>query len=127
MLLFALEDIILPAYTDPPLDSLTELLLAVIDCYNLGWYMYDFVGVGTPGIYELGCQLGVAAGANIIRDQFLSLSGSAQIAGEATIDKNDGGTQIDALVGGTWEGILSVGSDSSTLSKPHHRFTGLRQ
>jgi hypothetical protein len=129
MLLFALNHVIIPAI-DPWSSNLEELFNAYVDCYNLGWDIYDYLGLGSPGLYESACQTGLAAAASVIEEQILAIDaqGAALVVhGDARPVDTDLDRNVDRFILGEWEGIFEIGSADSTLSRPDQKFVADRR
>lgn len=128
VMIFALNNVIIPAI-DPWSHSLEELFLNNVDCYTIGWEIADYVGFGSPGLYEAACQTALATAAAYIQDQIKSIDSTATafvIEGEAKpMDTNNDRT-VDKLSGGLWEGVMKFGSLDSQLAKPNQKFVGER-
>lgn len=128
MLMFALDHIIIPAI-DPWSHSLEELFNAYVDCATIGWTISDYVGWGSPGLYESACQTALAAAAAYVEDQIRGIDGTATalvIHGEAKPVDTNGDRTVDKLQGGLWEGVIQFGSLESVLAKPDQKFVGER-
>jgi hypothetical protein len=126
LMLFALDNVIIPNL-DPFAHDLRSLFQGMVDCYEIGWSISDYVGFGSPATYEAACDaaLGVAAGA--IESQILAIddTGSAlHIHGDAKPLDNTSDRKVDKLTGGLWEGTMTFGPLTSTLAKPNQKFTG---
>lgn len=128
MILFALNNVIIPQI-DPFASSLEELLRNFVDCAAVGQTMYDYVGIGTPGLYESACLTGIAGLSAFVTDQILSLDDTATslvIHGDAKPRDGNGDRKVEKLENGLWEGKMTFGSIESTLAKPNQKFLGTR-
>lgn len=129
VLLFALNNVIIPA-VDPWAHDLKELLGDLIDCAAVGQAISDYVGIGSPGVYQVACTGALGAAAGFVESKLLSIDGTAAalvVKGEAKPQDVTGDRQVDKLAGGLWEGQMTFGSlGASTLAKPNQKFVGAR-
>jgi hypothetical protein len=123
ILMVALEQIIIPLINDSATD-LESLLTDLVDCAAIGDAVSDYLGFGTPGLYEGACLLGIEAAAGYIESQILSLDGSAMvlgISGSARWIDSNADHRVDVLQGGTWEGDMSYAGTPAPLGESTFR------
>lgn len=128
ILLFALNNVLIPAL-DPWSDSLSDLLIYYVDCYSLSYDIADYVGIGSPGLYESACETALTVAAAYIEDQIEGLDGTASslaIHGDARVSDDNQDGKVDKLTNGLWEGQMNFGPVASTLAKPDQKFIGKR-
>jgi hypothetical protein len=126
VILFALNNVIIPQI-DPWATNLRELLEGLVDCYEVGYAISDYVGIGSPGTYEAACHAGLGFAAGYIEAKILEIDDAATalaIHGEAKPMDTSGDRKVDKLSNGLWEGQLKVGSTGSLLAKPNQKFSG---
>lgn len=126
LLLVAMNDVIIPM-VDPFAGNLSQLLSNAIDCTTIGYEISDFVGLGSPSLYEGACELGMNAAAGFIEDQIRSLEGMDLnlTTGEAKPMDTNTDASVDVLLNGVWAGNVSYFGSPSTLSDA--TFRGERQ
>jgi len=126
MLLVALDDVIIPM-VDPYASNLGDLLADSIDCTTIGQQISDYVGFGSPSLYEGACQLGMNAAAGYIEDQVRSLQGMdlTLSTGEAKPMDTNTDALVDVLLNGQWTGNISYFGTPAPLSGA--TFRGERQ
>jgi hypothetical protein len=123
ILMVALEQIIIPLINDSATD-LESLLTDLVDCAAIGDAVSDYLGFGTPGLYEGGCLLGLEAAAGYVEGLILSLDSNAMVLGingsARWIDSNND-HRVDVLQGGTWEGNMSYAGTPAPLGESTFR------
>jgi hypothetical protein len=126
MLLLAVNDVIIPAI-DPYATDLASLLGNMIDCQAVGQTLSDEIGIGSPGLYEGACDLGVNAAANFVEDQVRSLQGMDLdlSTGEAKPMDTNTDALVDVLRNGLWTGEVNYFGSAATLTDA--TFRGERQ
>lgn len=109
ILLVALEQIIIPLIESSAHD-LESLLEAYVNCQAVGHAIAEYLGFGSPGLYQGACDLGLDAAAGWVENRILSLDGSAMVLGiqgdARWLDNNDD-RRVDVLQGGTWTGAMT--------------------
>ncbi|HUH00641.1 MAG TPA: hypothetical protein VML75_01525 [Kofleriaceae bacterium] len=126
LLLVAMNDVIIPM-VDPFAGSLSQLLSNAIDCTAVGYEISEYVGFGSPSLYEGACELGMNAAAAYIEDQIRSLQGMDLnlSTGEAKPMDTNTDAKVDVLLNGAWSGNVSYFGSASVLSGA--TFRGERQ
>jgi len=117
ILMVALEEIILPMI-DPTATDLESFLVNLVPCDAVGAEIADFVGFGSPSLYEGACLLGLGTGANYIEDRIRSLDTSAMnlgIAGSARWTDSNQDHKVDVLQAGAWTGNMTYASTPAPL------------
>ncbi len=117
ILMVALEEIILPMI-DPAATDLESFLVNLVPCDAVAAEISDFVGFGSPSLYEGACLLGLSAGANFIESRIRSLDSTAMnlgIAGDVRWIDSNNDHKVDVLQGGVWNGAMTYGSTPAPL------------
>jgi hypothetical protein len=128
MIMVALNEIIIPS-VDPTAANLEELLSNLVNCYAVGVELADYIGFGSPGLYEGACELGLAAAASEIENQIRSIDDTAMmlsIHGDAKPQDTNTDRKVDVLQNGHWEGTLSYGGTPAQLVRDDNTFRGTR-
>jgi len=123
ILLVALDEIIIPMI-DPNANDIQTFLVDLVPCDSVGAAIADYVGFGSPSLYEGACLLGLGTGANFIEDKIQSLDSTAMdlgIAGTARWIDSNHDHKVDVLQGGAWTGNMTYGSTPAPLGpSPFH-------
>jgi hypothetical protein len=118
LLHLAVDNVIIPLI-DPAAVDLSDVLHDAVDCTNVGQYVYDAVGIGSPSTYESACNAGLSFAASAIYAQIDRIDGSAfefGITGTAkAVDKNADG-KADVIQVGKWGGTLSYAGTPAPLA-----------
>lgn len=117
ILMVALEEIILPLI-DPAATDLESFLVNLVPCDAVAAEISDFVGFGSPSLYEGACLLGLSAGATYLEGRIRSLDSSAMnlgIQGDVRWIDSNNDHKVDVLQGGTWTGNMTYGSTPAPL------------
>jgi hypothetical protein len=118
VLRLALDEAIIPM-VDPGANGLADVLHNAVNCTNVGQYVYDQVGIGSPSTFEVACNSGLDAAAGFIYQQIDGINSSALdfgIAGTARgVDTNHDG-KMDTIQRGAWSGTLSYSGTPAPLS-----------
>ncbi len=118
LLRLAVDNVIIPI-VDPAAVDLSDVLHDAVDCTNVGQYVYDAIGIGSPSTYESACNAGLTFAASAIYAQIDKIDGSAfefDVAGTAkAVDTNHDG-KADKLQTGKWTGTLSYAGTPAPLS-----------
>ncbi|MBV8761289.1 MAG: hypothetical protein JO257_28590 [Deltaproteobacteria bacterium] len=126
LLHLAVDNVIIPMI-DPVAVDLSDVFHDAVDCTNVGQYVYDAVGIGSPSTYEAACNAGLSFAASAIYQQIDHIDGAAfefGINGTAkAIDKNHDG-KADVIQTGKWGGTLSYAGTPAPLANA--TFTGTR-
>lgn len=128
VIMVALNEIIIPL-VDPFASNLEELLSNLVDCYAVGFELADFIGFGSPGLYEGACEIGISAAASEIENQIRAIDDEAlvlSIHGDAKPQDTNTDRKVDVLLNGHWEGTITYGSSSATLVRDDNTFRGER-
>jgi len=123
VLMVALEQIIIPMIDDNATD-LESLLTNLVDCAGIGEAVSDYIGFGSPGLYEGACILGLEAAAGYVESQIRSLDSTAMelgISGSARWIDSNGDHRVDVLQGGVWEGQMSYAGTPAPLGESTFR------
>jgi hypothetical protein len=122
----ALDEMVIPLI-DPSAVTLEDVLKGVVNCHNVGQYVYEAVGIGSPSTFETACLAGLKAGSNAIYAQMAKVDSVALEFGLTGIakgvDKNHDG-KLDQIQTGAWQGTLAYGGASAPLAAA--TFTGTR-
>ena len=117
LLHLAVDNVIIPLI-DPAAVDLSDVLHDAVDCTNVGQYVYDALGIGSPSTYESACNAGLSFAASAIYAQIDRIDGSAfefGITGTAkAVDKNADG-KADVIQVGKWGGTLSYAGTPAPL------------
>jgi hypothetical protein len=112
---------------DPSAVTLEDVLKGVVNCHNVGQYVYEAVDIGSPSTFETACLAGLKAGSNAIYAQMAKVDSVALefgLTGVAKgVDKNHDG-KLDQIQTGAWQGTLSYGGAGAPLAAA--TFTGQR-
>jgi hypothetical protein len=128
IVLYALNNLVIPLI-DPWASNIKELLLNYIDCYSVSYDIYDFVGAGSPTLYEAACQTGVEFAAALIEGKIAEIGQngtSLTIRGDAKAMDTNADNTADRFQTGLWEGSVNFGITQSTLARPEQKFIGER-
>jgi hypothetical protein len=112
-----LDELIIPAI-DPLADGLGELLQNQVDCYEVGWAIYDAIGFGSVSTFESACDAGLLAGANLVYAQINGLDSTAAkfgITGSARATDTNADQRVDEIRSGEWTGTLELAGNQSPL------------
>ena len=126
LLHLAVDNVIIPMI-DPAAVNLDDVFHDAVDCTNVGQYVYDAVGIGSPSTFESACNAGLSFAASAVYAQIDKIDGSAfefGINGIAkAVDKNHDG-KADVIQTGKWGGTLSYAGTPAPLANA--TFTGTR-
>ncbi len=128
LIMLALEQVIIPSI-DPFATNLNELLEGLVDCTAVGVEIADFIGFGSPGLYEGACEIGLAAASSEIENQIRSIDGAGlvlTVSGDAKPQDTNTDRKVDVLFGGLWEGTISYAGTPAALVRPDNTFRGER-
>jgi len=128
VLMLALNQVIIPLI-DPRASDLYELLEGMVDCYAVGVEVANYVGFGSPSLYEGACTVGLAAVASEIEMDIRDIDSAGvvlTISGDATPQDTNTDRKVDVLRGGQWEGTISYGDTQATLARPDNTFRAER-
>jgi hypothetical protein len=123
ILLVALNEIIIPAI-DGGADGLGELLLGMVDCASLAAEVADYIGLGSDGLYEGACEIGINAAAGALIDQIASLDQAGMILGidgDARPMDTNADDKVDVLMGGAWGGTVTYVDTPAPLGESTFR------
>lgn len=127
LLHLAVDNVIIPM-VDPAAVDLGDVLHDAVDCTNVGQYVYDAVGIGSPSTYESACNAGLTFAASAIYAQIDRIDSSAFAFGidgvAKAVDKNHDG-KADALQTGKWTGTLSYAGTPAPLGNATFKGTRL--
>ena len=126
LLRLGVDNVIIPMI-DPAAVNLDDVFHDAVDCTNVGQYVYDAVGIGSPSTFEAACNAGLSFAAAAIYQQIDRIDGAAfefGINGTAkAVDKNHDG-KADVIQTGKWGGTLSYAGTPAPLANA--TFTGTR-
>lgn len=128
VIMVALNEIIIPL-VDPFASNLEELLSNLVDCYAVGLEVADFIGFGSPGLYEGACEIGIAAAASELENQIRAIDDEALILtihGDAKPQDTNTDRKVDVLLNGHWEGTISYAGTPADLVRADNTFRGER-
>lgn len=118
LLRLAVDNVIIPM-VDPAAVDLSDVFHDAVDCTNVGQYVYDAIGIGSPSTYEAACGAGLTFAASAIYQQIDKIDASAfefDVAGIAkAVDTNHDG-KADKIQTGKWTGTLSYAGTPAPLS-----------
>ena len=118
LLRLAVDNVIIPM-VDPAAVDLSDVLHDAVDCTNVGQYVYDAIGIGSPSTYEAACGAGLTFAASAIYQQIDKIDASAfefDVGGVAkAVDTNHDG-KADKIQTGKWTGTLSYAGTPAPLS-----------
>jgi hypothetical protein len=114
----ALDEMVIPLI-NPSAITLEDVLKDVVNCHNVGQYVYEAVGIGSPSTFETACLGGLKAGSNAIYAQMAKVDTVALEFGltgiAKAVDKNHDG-KTDQLQTGAWAGTLAYGGAGAPLA-----------
>ena len=126
ILRIALDEMVIPMI-DPSAVTVEDLLKEVVNCKNVGKYVYEAVEIGSASTFETACLAGLKAGSNAIYAQLAKVDSVALEFGLTGIakgvDKNKDG-KLDQIQTGAWAGTLSYAGTGAPLARG--TFTGER-
>jgi hypothetical protein len=126
ILRIALDEMVIPMI-DPSAVTVEDLLKDVVNCKNVGKYVYEAVEIGSASTFETACLAGLKAGSNAIYAQLAKVDSVALEFGLTGIakgvDKNKDG-KLDQIQTGAWAGTLSYAGTGAPLARG--TFTGER-
>ena len=118
LLRLAVDNVIIPM-VDPAAVDLSDVLHDAVDCTNVGQYVYDALGIGSPSTFESACTAGLTFAASAIYTQIDKIDASAfefEVTGTAkAVDKNKDG-KADVIQTGKWGGTLSYAGTPAPLA-----------
>ncbi len=118
LLRLAVDNVIIPM-VDPAAVDLSDVFHDAVDCTNVGQYVYDAVGIGSPSTFESACNAGLTFAASAIYQQIDKIDASAfefDVTGVAkAVDTNHDG-KADKLQTGKWTGTLSYAGTPAPLA-----------
>jgi hypothetical protein len=118
LLHLAVDNVIIPM-VDPAAVDLSDVLHDAVDCSNVGEYVYEAIGIGSPSTYEAACDAGLTFAASAIYQQIDKIDSSAfefDVSGIAkAVDTNHDG-KADKIQTGTWARTLSYAGTPAPLS-----------
>jgi hypothetical protein len=127
LLHLAVDNVIIPM-VDPAAVDLSDVLHDAVDCTNVGQYVYDAVGIGSPSTFESACNAGLTFAASAIYQQIDRIDSAAfefGINGRAkAVDKNHDG-KADVIQTGKWGGTLSYAGTPAPLASATFKGTRL--
>ncbi len=129
IIVFGLDNVLIPLITENRALNLRELLADLIDCYDVGDKLADELGFGSPDLYESLCETALAFAGSYLEGKLSEVGGTAsefKISGTVRPADTDSNGTVDQLIGGEWEGRLMLGNEAATLAKPNQKFTGMR-
>jgi hypothetical protein len=94
----------------PGAHDLSQALVALVDCNQLGAIVSDYVGLGSPSFYATGCSVALTTLASRIYDRIAAIDAAAlplELVGAARAVDSDGDGPMDAITAGTWTGTLA--------------------
>lgn len=122
----AIDQVLIPLI-DPASANLADLFKGAVNCKNVGRYVYDAIGLGSPSTFEAACTAGLAAGANALYTAMSNIDSTALelgLAGAARGVDRDRDGKMDEVVTGTWTGSLSYAGTPAPLAAA--KFFGAR-
>jgi len=128
VIMVALNEIIIPLI-DPFASNLEELLSNLVNCYAVGIEVADFIGFGSPGLYEGACEIGLSAAASELENQIRAIDDEAMVLsihGDARPMDTNTDRKVDVLQNGHWEGTISYAGTPATLVRDDNTFRGER-
>jgi hypothetical protein len=127
MLHLAVDNVIIPL-VDPAAVDLSDVLHDAVDCSNVGQYVYDAIGIGSPSTFESACNAGLTFAASAIYAQIDRIDGSAfefGITGTAKAVDRNGDGKADVIQVGKWGGTLSYAGNPAPLANATFKGTRL--
>ena len=128
-LAMVLDDVIIPE-VNPNASDLGDLLQSLVDCAAIGQRVYAELEVGTAGLYEGLCEMGLETGAGFVMEKLVSIDEEAQvrlnISGGARATDQSGDKRIDTLSGGEWAGAIDYAGSMGALLEDANTFSGQR-
>jgi hypothetical protein len=119
VLRIALDEMVIPLI-DPSAVTVEDLLKGVVNCKNVGKYVYEAIDIGSASTFESACLAGLKAGSNAIYAQLANVDTVALNFGltgiAKAVDKNKDG-KIDQIQTGAWMGTLSYQGAGAPLSQ----------
>jgi hypothetical protein len=127
ILMVALNQIIIPLI-DPYASNLNELLSGLVNCNAVGVSISDYIGFGSPSLYEGACSIGLTAASGLIEDQIRDLDQAGMVLGvngDAKPQDTNTDRKVDVLLGGKWFGDVTYAGNPANLGDS--TFRGERQ
>jgi hypothetical protein len=119
ILRLALDEVIIPL-VDPAAITLEDVLRQAVDCHNVGIYVYEAIGIGSPSTFESACNSGLKIGSAAIYAQIDKVDTAALefgITGLAKgLDTNKDG-KMDKIQTGAWAGTLAYSGTAVPLAR----------
>ena len=127
VLKLAIDQAIVPMI-DPAASELSDIFKNLVNCQNVGQFVFDAVGIGSPSTFESACISGLEAAGRAIYTALDSMDSSAlefKLAGAARgVDKNSDG-KMDDIQTGTYTGELRYAGSPAPLAGA--KFYGTRK
>jgi hypothetical protein len=118
MLRLGVDNVIIPL-VDPSAVTIGDVLHDWVDCVAVGQYVYNALGIGSPGTFQSACTSGLTAAGNEIYRLIDHIDGAALefgINGTAkALDKTHSGKMTDIQTG-KWAGTLSYAGTPAPLA-----------
>jgi hypothetical protein len=115
----ALDEVIIP-FVDPSAVTLEDLLKKIVNCHNVGIYVYEAIGIGSASTFESACNSGLHSGAQAIYTQIGKVDTAALEFGVTGIakglDSNHDG-KMDKIQTGAWSGTLTYSGSAAPLAR----------
>jgi hypothetical protein len=108
-----LDRVVVPRVV-PGATDLAMALSALVDCAGLGVIASEYVGVGSPELYETACSLALTRLAAEVYERIETANARMVVAGQARVIDLDGDGPIEIIASGTWSG--SVGNAPLALA-----------
>jgi hypothetical protein len=127
LIVAALDNVVIPLL-DPAASNLEELLTDIVPCDTIADKIEEKTGIGAS-FWESLCSTGLKAGSAIVEGELGRLGDAAtafRIHGEVRPVDNNSDRKVDLLVGGLWEGQLTLAGQPAVLAKPMQTFSGTR-
>ncbi|NVB77129.1 MAG: hypothetical protein HOV81_01925 [Kofleriaceae bacterium] len=117
MLRLGLEHTVIPLVV-PRAQTLSVALSTLADCGKLGAIVSEWVGLGSPEMYERACTTALTAAAAEVYERLDALDAQPfvlELSGTATVVDRDANGSMDGIVGGRWTGAFGSGTFDGAL------------
>ena len=95
---------------DPAASDLATALADLADCQQLGDFLYDELGIGSPALYRAACLAATVAVADDVYARISAIDAEAplslELEGTAQGVDRDGDGTMDEVRAGSWTGVL---------------------
>jgi hypothetical protein len=129
LIVLALDNLVIPLI-DAQAGSMRDLLEDLIPCDDFGDSLAQQTGLLNGSFWASLCKTGVSVGAQYAENKLteaLGQSGSFMtVHGTVRPVDTNNDRKVDSLVGGLWEGQMTMAGLNAALAKPMQTFAGTR-